>query len=83
MNILIFDRQPELPLGDSSRKQKSNGGMIDILVTYLCWNCGSSLTMFEETDVPHRLSRYWNICPDCTKKVRHYSRLESRRGTPR
>lgn len=70
MNILIFDRQPELPLGDSSRKQKSSGGMIDIPVTYLCWNCGSSLTMFEETDVPIPAKTVWNICPDCTKKVR-------------
>jgi DNA-directed RNA polymerase subunit RPC12/RpoP len=70
MKILIFDRQLGLPLGYSSRKQKGNGEMMEISVTYLCWNCSSNLTMYEETDVPIPAKTVWNICPDCTKKVR-------------
>jgi DNA-directed RNA polymerase subunit RPC12/RpoP len=81
MKTLTFIGLLELPLGDSSRKQKSNGEMSEIPVTYLCWNCGNSLTTYEETDVPIPAKTVWNICPDCTKKVRQFSRLKSRRET--
>jgi len=36
-----------------------------ILVTYLCWNCGSSISKYEATDLPITTKEVWNICPRC------------------
>lgn len=39
-----------------------------IPVTYLCWSCGSSITRYEETDIPIPAKEVWNLCPDCANK---------------
>ena len=36
-----------------------------ILVTYLCWGCGSSKTVYEESDIPIPAREVWNLCPNC------------------
>jgi hypothetical protein len=42
-------------------KQKGN----EIPVTCLCWGCGSSKTVYEESDIPIPAKEVWNLCPDC------------------
>jgi len=37
----------------------------EIPVTYLCWGCGSSNTVYEESDLPIPAREEWNLCPDC------------------
>jgi Zn finger protein HypA/HybF involved in hydrogenase expression len=36
-----------------------------IPVTYLCWNCGSSVNKYEATELPITNKEVWNICPQC------------------
>jgi len=36
-----------------------------ILVTYLCWGCGSSISRYEATDLPMTTQEVWNLCPRC------------------
>ena len=36
-----------------------------IPVTYLCWGCGSSKTVYEERDIPIPAQEVWNLCPNC------------------
>ena len=36
-----------------------------MLVTYLCWGCGNSKTVYEESDIPTPAIEVWNLCSDC------------------
>jgi len=41
----------------------------EIPVTYLCWGCGSSKTVYEESDIPIPAKEVWNLCPNCTLRA--------------
>lgn len=45
--------------------------MAEIPVTYLCWGCGSQVTVLEEveTTLPVPSLEKWNLCLDCIKSV--------------
>ena len=36
-----------------------------MLVTYLCWGCGSSISRYEAMDTPIAVKEVWNLCPRC------------------
>ena len=48
-------------MATQSKKHKRN----EIPVTYLCWGCGSSKTVYEESDTPIPAQEVWDLCPDC------------------
>ncbi len=37
----------------------------EILVTYLCWGCGSTVGRYEESDEQIASKDAWNLCLDC------------------
>jgi len=37
----------------------------EIPVTYLCWGCGSSKTVYEESEILIPAKEVWNLCPNC------------------
>jgi len=43
---------------------------MEVAVSYLCWNCGNSITVIEDIDMklPASNIEQWNVCPDCIIK---------------
>jgi len=37
----------------------------EVLVSYLCWGCGSVMTKYEETEERIPSKEVWNLCLDC------------------
>ncbi|MFC1974681.1 hypothetical protein ACFLVA_01550, partial [Chloroflexota bacterium] len=37
----------------------------EVLVSYLCWNCGSVMTKYEESEELIPSKEVWNLCLDC------------------
>ena len=51
----------EISIERQGKMHKTN----EIPVTYLCWGCGSSKTVYEESDILMPAQEKWNLCPDC------------------
>jgi hypothetical protein len=57
----VVAEEVEIAMASQRETHKSN----EIPVTYLCWGCGSSKTVYEESNIPVPAQEVWNLCPNC------------------